>query len=192
MGDLFGGRGGRRRGTIRGADLASEVTVDFVTAVQGSTVSFQREGGETVSVRIPPGANDGDRVRVAGQGAPGGGGGPTGDLIITIRVRAHPHFERDGLDLHLDLPVTAGEAFHGAKVLVPTPGGEVSLKVPTHAQSGQTVRLKGRGVKRKSEVGDLFVRLLIHLPDKENREVAAAIDVLAEATRKDLRAGIKW
>jgi curved DNA-binding protein len=192
MGDLFGGRGGRRRGTIRGADLASEVTVDFVTAVQGSTVSFQREGGETVSVRIPPGANDGDRVRVAGQGAAGGGGGPAGDLIITIRVRSHPHFERDGLDLRLDLPVTAGEAFHGAKVPVPTPGGEVSLKVPAHAQSGQTVRLKGRGVRRKNEVGDLFVRLFIHLPEKENREVAAAIDVLAEATHKDVRAGIKW
>src|SRR6185436_13278546 len=127
MGDLFGGRAGRRRGPARGADLGSEITVDFASAVRGTTVSFQRDKGEPVSVRIPPGADDGDRVRVAGQGAPGAAGGPSGDLVIAIRVRPHPHFERDGLDLSLDLPVSAGEAYHGAKVPVPTPGGEVSL-----------------------------------------------------------------
>jgi curved DNA-binding protein len=168
------------------------VTVDFASAIRGTTVSFQRERGEPVSVRIPPGADDGERVRVAGQGAPGAAGGPPGDLVITIRVRPHSHFERDGLDLYLDLPVSAGEAFHGTKVPVPTPGGEVSLKIPAHAQSGQTVRLKGRGVKRKTEVGDLFVRLLVRLPDKENREVAAAIDAISDATAKDIRKGIEF
>jgi curved DNA-binding protein len=193
MGDLFGGgRAGRRRGPSRGADLGSEITVDFASAVRGTTVSFQRDKGEAVSVRIPPGADDGDRVRVAGQGAPGAGGGPSGDLVIAIRVRPHSHFERKGLDLYLDLPVSAGEAFHGAKVPVPTPGGEVSLKVPAHAQSGQTVRLKGRGVKRKDEVGDLFVRLLVRLPEKENREIAAAIDTLTEATADDIRKGVEF
>lgn len=192
MGDLFAGRAGRRRGPARGADLASEITVDFASAVRGTTVQFERERGAPVTVRIPAGADDGDRVRVAGHGAPGGGGGPPGDLIITIRVRPHPQFERDGLDLYLDLPVSAGEAFHGAKVPVPTPGGDVSLKVPAHAQSGQTVRLKGRGVKRKSEVGDLFVRILVQLPEKENRELAAAIDTLTEATRTDIRKGIAF
>lgn len=193
MGDLFGGgRGGRRRGPSRGADLGSEITVDFASAVRGTTVSFQRDKGEAVSVRIPPGADDGDRVRVAGQGAPGAAGGPSGDLVIAIRVRPHSHFERDGLDLYLDLPVSAGEAFHGAKVPVPTPGGEVSLKIPAHAQSGQTVRLKGRGVKRKDEVGDLFVRVLVRLPERENREVTAAIDTLEEATPKDIRKGIEF
>jgi curved DNA-binding protein len=192
MGDLFGGRGPRRRGPARGADLASELTVDFAEAILGTTVSYERERGEPVTVRIPPGADDGERVRVGGQGAPGAGGGPAGDLIITVRVRPHPHFERDGLDLYLDLPVNAGEAFHGAKVPVATPGGDVSLKVPAHSQSGQTVRLKGRGVRRKNEVGDLFVRLLVQLPDKENPEIASAIDVLADATKKDIRHGIKW
>jgi curved DNA-binding protein len=192
MGDLFGGRAGRRRGPARGADLASELTVDFASAVRGTTVSFQREHGAPVTVRIPAGADDGDRVRVAGHGAPGAAGGPSGDLIITIRVRPHSHFEREGLDLYLDLPVSAGEAYHGAKVPVPTPGGEVSLKVPAHAQSGQTVRLKGRGVKRKNEVGDLFVRLLVQLPERENREIAAAIDTLTEATKKDVRRGIEF
>jgi DnaJ-class molecular chaperone len=90
------------------------------------------------------------------------------------------------------LPVTAGEAFHGAKVPVPTPGGEVTLKVPAHAQSGQTVRLKGRGVRKKNDVGDLFVRLLIHLPEKETREVVQAIDTLAAAESRDIRSGIKF
>jgi curved DNA-binding protein len=192
MGDLFGGRAGRRRGPARGADLGSEIIVDFADAVRGTTVSFQRERGDAVTVRIPPGADDGDRVRVAGQGAPGASGGPSGDLVIQIRVRPHPYFEREGLDLYLDLPVNAGEAFHGSKVPVPTPGGEVSLKIPAHAQSGQTVRLKGRGVKRKDEVGDLFVRLLVRLPDKESREVAAAIDVISDATAKDIRKGIEF
>jgi curved DNA-binding protein len=192
MGDLFGGRGQRRRGPARGPDLSSEVTVDFADAIRGITVSFQRDRGSPVSVRIPPGADDGERVRVAGQGAAGASGGPPGDLIITVRVRPHPHFERDGLDLYLDLPVNAGEAFHGAKVPVPTPGGDVSLKVPAHAQSGQVVRLKGRGVRRKDEVGDLFVRLLVHLPAKEGSEIADAIETLTNATRKDLRHGIKW
>jgi len=192
MGDLFGGRGPRRRGPARGPDLEAEVTVDFAGAITGTTVSFQRDNGAPVTVRIPPGADDGDRVRVAGQGAPGVAGGPPGDLVITVRVRPHSHFERDGLDLHLDLPVSAGEAFHGAKVPVPTPGGDVTLKIPAHAQSGQAVRLKGRGVRRKDEVGDLFVRLLIVLPDKEDRDIAAAIDTLAAATEKSIRSGIKF
>lgn len=192
MGDLFGGRGARRRGPSRGHDLESEVTVDFAGAIRGTTVSFQRERGQPVTVRIPPGADDGDRVRVAGQGTSGSQGGPPGDLILTVRVRGHEHFERDGLDLYLDLPVSAGEAFHGAKVPVPTPGGEVTMKVPAHAQSGQTVRLKGRGVRRKNDVGDLFVRLLIRLPEKETREVAQAVEVLAEATPDNIRSGIKF
>jgi curved DNA-binding protein len=192
MGDLFGGRAVRRRGPARGADLGAEVTVDFASAVRGTTVSFQRERGEPVSVRIPPGADDGDRVRVPGQGAQGGGGGPAGDLVITIRVRPHPHFEREGLDLYLDLPVNAGEAFHGAKVPVPTPGGDVSLKIPAHAQSGQTVRLKGRGVRRKNDVGDLFVRLLVRLPEEENREITDSIDTIAAATPKNIREGISF
>jgi len=192
MGDLFGGRGARRRGPARGHDLEAEITVDFASAIRGTTVSFQRERGEPVTVRIPPGADDGDRVRVAGQGAPGPQGGHPGDLIITVRVHGHEHFEREGLDLYLDLPVNAGEAFHGAKVPVPTPGGEVTMKVPAHAQSGQTVRLKGRGVRRKNDVGDLFVRLLIRLPEKESREIQQAVDVLAEATHENIRSGITF
>lgn len=195
MGDLFGGgvRGARRRGPSRSPDLASEVVIDFADAVRGATISLRlQQDAEPVAVRIPPGATDGDRVRVAGHGAPAPPGGTPGDLVISVRVRPHPHFEREGLDLHLDLPITVGEAYRGAKVTIPTPDGEVSLKVPSRAQSGQVVRLKGRGVKRRDRTGDLFVRFLIRLPDAEGREVEQAIEALDHADGSDVREGITF
>jgi curved DNA-binding protein len=119
-------------------------------------------------------------------------GGPPGDLVLAIRVTPHPLFERDGLDLHLDLPISVGEAWNGAKIKVPTPNGNVTLTVPKRAQSGQTVRLKGRGVKRKAEEGDLYVRFLIKLPDSDSKEVAEAIETLERAGTGDLRAEIRF
>jgi curved DNA-binding protein len=190
MGDLFGAAGrARRRGPSPMPEQTAEVTIDFVDAIRGTTISMQAPGGEAVTVRIPPGAADGDRVRVP---AKGGALGGAGDVVITIRVRPHEFFEREGLDLHLDLPVTIGEAYHGAKVTVPTPAGEVTLKVPAHAQSGQVVRLKGRGVTRKDQVGDLFVRFLIRIPESKSAELATAVDTLERATPKDVRSAIKF
>ena len=195
MSDLFSGgrQGTRRRGRAKGADIASEVGVDFATAIRGTTVKVRlHDGANEVTVRIPPGAADGDKVRVAGQGAPGLGGGVAGDLIIAIRVDKHPYFERDGLDLYLDLPITLGEAYRGAKVKVPTPTGDVTLKVPKHAQSGQVVRLKGRGVERKGQQGDLFVRFLVRLPESESKALDEAVSAFEEATTEDVRAGISF
>jgi len=105
-------------------------------------------------------------------------------------VQEHPHFERSGLDLYLDLPITVGEAFHGAKVRVPTLEGAVTLTVPPHAQSGQVARLKGKGVKRQAQQGDLYVRFDIKLPDSESEDVAKAIDTLEAAISGDVRDGI--
>ena len=165
--------------------------MDFASALRGIELRLRvQDGGDEVTVRVPPGAGDGDRVRVPGHGAPGPYGGPAGDLVLVIRVQPHPHFERRGLDLHLDLPITVAEAYRGAKVRVPTPTGDVSLTVPRHAQSGQVVRLKGRGVQRKKETGDLYVRFLIKLPDGESQELEQAVDVLERATTGDVRAGI--
>jgi curved DNA-binding protein len=195
FGDLFGDllRGRGRRAPTKGSDVVSEITVDFATAVQGSTLKLRvQDGGDEATVRIPPGAGDGDKVRVAGHGAPGAYGGPAGDLVLLIRVKPHPHFERDGLDLYLDLPITAAEAYRGAKVRVPTPGGDVTLTVPAHAQSGQVARLKGRGVKRKNKTGDLYVRFLIQLPDADSSDIAHAIDALDAATKGDVRGGIRF
>jgi curved DNA-binding protein len=177
---------------MRGADLASDVTIDFADAIHGTTVQLrQTNGGEPVKVRIPPGAGDGDRVRVAGHGAPGRSGSEPGDLIITVRVRPHTYFERDGLDLKLDLPVTVAEAYRGAKITIPTPEGPVGLKLPRHAQSGQVVRLKGRGVRRKDQTGDLLVRFLIRLPEGDLHETDDAIDALSEPIAEKVRADLR-
>ncbi len=191
FGDLFGGgRRGAAGFAMRGSDLASDVEVSFVEAVTGATRRLT-QGGEEVSVRIPAGAQDGDKVRVKGHGAPGAGGGPAGDLVLRIRVAPHPHFERDGLDLQLELPISVAEAFHGAKVRVPTPHGDVTLTVPEGAQSGQRARLKGRGVKRKDKVGDLYVRFSVQLPKERTPEVEQAIATLAAATG-EVRGGLTF
>jgi curved DNA-binding protein len=162
----------------------SEVAVDLSEAITGTQVVVRLQSGGEKTVRIPPGAGDGDKVRVAGHGMPGRGG-PPGDLLITVKVRPHEHFKRDGLDLELDLPLTPGEAFEGAKVGVPTPDGEVSLKVPAGTQSGQRTRLRGKGVKRQGKVGDLFVRFLIRLPEQPSKKVAMAIEDLDAAISQE-------
>lgn len=195
FGDLFGDFINQARGRGRpskGSDVSAEVTVDFVSAIRGANLSLRvQERGGDVTVRVPPGAGDGDKVRVAGQGAPGMGG-PSGDLVLTIRVTPHPVFERKGLDLHLDLPITVAEAYRGAKVRVPTPDGEVSLTVPKHAQSGSVVRLGKKGVRRGNQHGDLYVRFLVKLPASDAAEVERAVDVLEAATTGDVRAGIRF
>jgi curved DNA-binding protein len=196
LGELFGGAGGRARrpGGMpqKGADVASEVSIDFVSAIRGAELRLRvQDGGEEVTVRVPPGAGEGDKVRVPGHGAPGMGG-PAGDLVITIRVNPHPFFERDGLDLYLNLPVTVGEAHRGAKVRVPTPDGPVTLSVPKHAQSGQEARLKGKGVKRAGKQGDLYVRFLIKLPAQDSEAIEQAVATLEAAMTGDVRGGIHF
>jgi curved DNA-binding protein len=193
MSDLFGGRGGRRRAKTKGANIASEVTVDFGAAISGTEVQVRlQDHAEPVKVRIPAGAGDGDKVRVPGHGAPGAPGGGPGDLIIAVRVRPHEYFERSGLDLYLDLPIGVAEAYRGGKVTVPTPEGNVTMKVPKLAQSGQVVRLKGRGVKRKNAQGDLYVRFLIRLPSAESAELDEAVEAFEQAADENLRAGISF
>lgn len=191
FGDLFGGGRGRgRREQQRGADLASQVTVDFADAIKGATLKLVlQDGGEPVTVRVPMGAKNGDRVRVRGHGAPGPSG-VQGDLVLTIVVRPHPYFERDELDLYLDLPITVGEAYFGGKVPVPTPGGIVTLTVPASARSGQVMRLRGRGVERQGNKGDLFVRFLVRLPEEESDEIEAAVNTLQEHTKENPRSGL--
>jgi curved DNA-binding protein len=197
FGDMFrgGAPGGRpgRRGPGKGSNVSSEVSVDLLSAIRGTQIVVNMPERGEIQVRIPPGAGDGDKVRVAGHGEQGDGGAPAGDLLITVRVKKHPFFERDGLDLKLDLPLTPGEAFEGAKVSVPTPDGEVTLKVPKGTQSGQLTRLRGKGVQRKDKVGDLYVRFLVRLPQTPSKTVAKAIAELEEAllTEIPIREGIR-
>src|SRR5438132_37353 len=120
-----------------------------------------------LSVKIPAGVRDGQRIRLAGQGAPGGGGGPAGDLFLRVRVRPHPVFERNGEDLSLVLPVALDEALLGAEVTVPTVKGRVSLRIPPETQNGRPIRLAGQGMPRSGGGhGDLYVTVKVVLPTK--------------------------
>jgi len=196
--DLFGdviGRGGRRaRGPMKGNDIGAETTIDFVSAVRGTSLELRAQNSSTPTVvRIPPGASEGSRLRIAGQGEPSPNGGPAGDLILIVHVQPHPFFKREGLDLHLDLPVTITEAYRGAKVKVPTPSGDVSLKVPEGTQSGGSLRLRGKGVTMKGkEPGDLYVHFQVRSPTTRSDEIGALIDKLGELSPDDPRSLIKF
>jgi curved DNA-binding protein len=194
FGDLFGGRRRKRGGPARGADQESEITIDFGTAVKGGTLTLRTsESPEPITVRIPPGAAEGSRLRLAGQGGKSPNGGVNGDLLLRIHVRPHPFFRREGSDLHLDLPITPGEAYSGAKVKVPTADGAVSLKVPPHTQSGHVLRLKGKGVLRKgAEAGDLYVHFQVQLPTTDSDELREAVEKLDRAIGGDPRENITF
>ncbi|MCB9752577.1 MAG: J domain-containing protein [Myxococcales bacterium] len=183
--DLLGNVRGRRRRTTH--DIEGEITVSFTDALFGTTVPLQvtSSGGgskRTLDVRVPQGMRDGGKLRLRGQG----GGDPAGDILLTVKVRGHRLLRREGDNLHMELPVTALEAYRGGKIDVPTPWGPVTLKLPAGAQSGQQVRLKGRGVKQaRKPDGDLMLTLSVKLPAKGDEQLLAALERLQQD--QDLR-----
>ncbi len=192
LGDLFG-RARRARGPVKGHDLEQEHTIDFETAVRGTTLQLRSpDSHDVVTVRIPPGADEGSRVRIAGQGGPSPNGGPKGDLILVLHVRPHALFRREGDDLHLDVPIRASEAVKGTKVKVPTFEGPVAVKVPPGTQSGTVLRVRGKGIHRKGRSpGDLYVRFMVHVPrarnEEEQEEINRVVDELARFEDPDIR-----
>lgn len=189
--DLFG-RASRRRGPVRGRDHEQELTVDFVSAVRGTSLQLRNPSApEPVTVRIPPGAAEGSRVRIKGQGAASPNGGPSGDLILVIHVEPHPLFTRDGDDLTVEVAITASEAIKGAKVKVPTFDGDVHVKVPPGTQSGTKLRVRGKGVVRKGrDPGDLYVRFMVHVPTGSDEKLLELADELAKFEHGDVRANL--
>jgi DnaJ-class molecular chaperone len=171
--EMFGR--GRTRGPRPGPDLHSTVQMDLRQAIEGGEVTFDIPNRGPTRVRIPPGADTNSTVRIAGKGAPGVAGGPAGDLLIQIEVEPHPLVQRDGLDLRMSLPVTLDEAYNGGSVEVPTFKGTVALKIPARSQNGAVLRLRGKGVTRKDQHGDLYVVLDVRLPDREDPELSAAV-----------------
>jgi molecular chaperone DnaJ len=146
---------------------------------------------ETIRVNIPPGADPGMQIRLRGKGEAGIRGGPAGDLFITPRIRPHPVLTRSGRDLSMDLPITVGEAVRGASIDVPTPAGTIKVKVPAGAQSGQQLRIKGKGVAAHGQTaaGDLYLRLMVRVPNEDvDNEV---IDKLDQAYREDVRKNLR-
>lgn len=183
--DLLGGRG--RRGQAyariprRGADLQSEVTVEFRDAVLGCTKELSlrsAEGEKTIKVRIPPGVRNEGKIRLRGQGGKGADGGPDGDLVLKVHVRKHPYFSMRGKQLHITVPVTPLEAYAGAKVSVPTPYGKVQLSIPPGSQSGAKLRLRGKGIERKNDRGDLIAHLDVVLPEPGKESVRKALETV--------------
>jgi DnaJ-class molecular chaperone len=189
---MFGGRGrgtaagGRRRRPAQaaGADVTARITIPFRLAIDGGKTDIQVDRGgtkETISVTIPQGVPDGARMRLRGQGEPGSGGGPAGDLLLEVGIEPHAVFRRDGDTLELTLPVTLAEAIEGAKVDVPTPWGTIALKVPPRTSGGRKLRAGGMGVRHANgSKGDLIAEVQIVLPDTTD---AAAVERLLDAAR---------
>ncbi len=192
--DLFGGRAGRRSRVAPGADVEAEVEITLVDTFKGAErqLEVHDAGGRSrmLSVKIPVGVRDGQRIRLGGQGGAGSNGGPRGDLYLRVRIRPHPLFARDGDDLRMELPVALHEAVLGGEVTVPTLKGRVSLRVPPDTQNGRTIRLAGQGMPRPAGgAGDLYVTVRVVLPtklDDDERECIRKIGARQDDPRRHL------
>ena len=152
-----------------GTDVHHTLSVSFMTAALGGNetvrMSVGSESPQTISVKIPPGIDAGAQLRVKGQGGPGSGGGPDGDLMLTIEVGQHPWFRREGLDVYINVPVTIAEATFGTTVTLPLLAGTVELKIPPGASSGQKLRVKSKGLPNsKGSNGDFYAVVQIVAP----------------------------
>lgn len=191
----MGGAAGGFRGQARGRDQHTTMELDPMLAITGgeTTVVVPRANGgrDTLRVRIPAGVEDGKSLRLKGKGAPPPGGGPAGDLHIKLQIPDHPKLRRRGLHLELDVPITIGEAMNGAKIHVPTPTGEVQVRVPAGSSSGTKLRIRGRGVQAKKGPGDLYLVLRPTPPTSSDEAVLAAVEVLEAAYSESVRADLK-
>jgi molecular chaperone DnaJ len=191
----FGGAGsgyGATRGPRPGEDVEARTTISFRQAATGDTVTLRTPEGGTVTTRIPAGVKDGQKIRLRGKGRRGDPGAPAGDMILHVSVRPHPVFDRDGLNLTVDVPVTFAEAALGATVAVPTlDGSTVKVKVPPGTPSGRVLRVKGRGIKAKNGTGDLLARVTVVVPQRLTDAARQAVETLrAESDGADPRADL--
>ncbi|MEX0939432.1 MAG: J domain-containing protein [Pirellulales bacterium] len=204
FGDFFrqfrragGGAGPQTHIAPKGADIEHELPVPFASAVSGgeAQVSVRRQSGkvETINVKIPAGIEDGQKIRLRGQGEPGTAGRPAGDILITVRVSEHPYYTRRGNRLEVVLPVTLAEAALGAKIDLSTPRGTIRLTVPPGTSSGKKLRVKGQGVAAAGRPpGDLVAEVQIVLPSHLDEEDRAAIEKIGSKHPQDPRANLRW
>jgi len=206
FGDLFGGGGTRARGRrgrqarAAGEDVTARIDIPFKLAIDGGKTDVRLDRGgktETISVTIPQGLPDGARMRLRGQGLPGSGGGPAGDLLLDVHVEPHPVYRRTGDTLEVTLPVTISEAIQGAKVDLPTPWGTIALKVPPGTSGGRKLRAAGMGVRHANGAkGDLVAEVQIVLPDAADaaaRDALLAAAAAAEqAAKTEPRTALRW
>ncbi len=190
LGGMFGGggfgtsTGGFRGdgGPIKGADITAKTTLDFLTAIRGDTVTLTMQNGRETKVKIPEGVADGQKIRLRGKGQASPDGGPPGDLVLTIAVRKHPVFEREGLNLRVEVPITFVEAALGATIEVPTlDGGPVKLRVAAGTPNGRVLRVKGRGVTTSKGTGDLLAEVVVAVPANLPGGAKDALEAFAAA-----------
>jgi len=184
--------GGRRGGSPqRGADVTYSLALPFTEAALGGKRRVTLSSGKTIDVTIPPGTEEGNKLRLRGQGEAGRSG--TGDAIIEMHIEPHAYFTRKGNDIHIDVPVGLHEAVLGANIKVPTLDGHVTVKVPKGANSGTVLRLKGKGIPiGKDKAGDMFVKLMVVLPDPPPEDLAEWIEKWAKKNAYDPRKKFEW
>jgi len=192
FGDLFGRGGGARSGSqrfaMRGQDAQYRLEIGFLEAVNGAKKRITLPDGGTLDVTIPAGVEEGQVMRLKGKGMPGLGGADAGDALVEILVRPHPVFKREGDDILVEVPITFDEAVLGGKVEVPTITGNVSATVPAGTNTGKTLRLKGRGIKRKNgKQGDELVKLTVVMPDRIDEELKTFAEEWRDKHRYDPR-----
>jgi curved DNA-binding protein len=199
--NLFGA--GRRQGPRRrprqrrGADLETSLELEFAEAALGTEkrINVTRPGpdglpqSESLSVRVPPGIEDGARIRLAGKGRPGSVGGPAGDLYARVRVRPHRLFRREDRDLHLDVPVSVSEAVLGTEFEIPTLEGRVTLRIPPGTDGGSKLRLRDKGIAATKDqpAGHLYVTIRIRVPKQIDDDTRRKFEELASCDPDDLR-----
>lgn len=171
----FGGFGGFG-GPQRGQDLSTSSTIDFIDSIKGTTLKIN-VGSETVNLKVPAGIQDGQKLKVSGRGQSSPNGGPKGDLVVTIKVKPHAVFSRDGDNVRVTVPVTIAEAILGATIQVPLLGeAPVKLKVAPGTPNGRTLRVKGKGVQRAGKEGDLLATVEIAVPSHVSDKAAKLIE----------------
>ena len=171
----FGGR------SSKGEDVAYSLEVDFLDAVKGASKSIFL-GDKQINIKIPAGTVSGQVLRLKGQGKTSMHSKHSGDALITINVRKHPYFRAEGNNIFIDLPISIKEAVLGAKVVVPTIDGKVNVSIPPYSSSGEKLRLKGKGIKTKKEIGDEIINLIIMSPKTKNKELEGVL----EKTNEDI------
>ncbi|UCG12577.1 MAG: DnaJ domain-containing protein [Deltaproteobacteria bacterium] len=204
-GHMAGGGGARARQAswvMRGQDQEAEIEVSLEDAYHGANRTITLQGHEidpqgqvrptvqNIQVKIPPGVTDGTRIRLSGKGGEGMGGGPPGDLYLRVKIEPHPRYRVEGHDLVVEVPVTPWEAALGATVEVPVMDGTVNLKIPAGSQSGQKLRLRGKGLPKKgSQKGDLFARLKVAVPKNLNKREEELFSEMAKVSTFNPRKG---
>lgn len=188
--DIFSAFGGGARGGYqgfsgasrrprKGEDITYTMRIDFLTAVRGGERQVSL-GGRNINVKIPSGTVNGQTLRLKGLGAPGHYNGEAGDVLITLNVDKHPYFELEGQNITMELPISVKEAILGAKVTVPTIDGQVAVKVPPYAGSGDKLRLKGKGIKNRNGQGDQIITLKIVAPRTKSPELEKVLQSLPD------------